>query len=312
MKQPMTYRGACDASGVVQLDATHFAVGTDESNRIAIYRAGGDGQAERILCLDEFLEAKQSGDGDGEGFAECDIEGATRLENLTLWITSHGRNRKRKKKPERQRLFALEIVSRDGAIDLKPYGVPCKSLLQELLSSKEIPESWNLADAAKKAPQEEGGLNIEAICATQSGGVWIGFRNPIPHGRALLVELLNPISVISGKGTKAQFGRFVTLDLDGRGVRDMIACDGAYLILAGAYDDKRKYALFHWSGGHDHPVLLPLDPSTGGLNPEGILSGKSGVITLFSDDDSAVVNGVTNKDLPDAKRTFRAVTLDLS
>ena len=45
--------------------------------------------------------------------------------------------------------------------------------------------------------------------------MFIGFRNPVPQGKALVVPLLNPREVVHGQ--RAQPGESVLLDLAGRG-----------------------------------------------------------------------------------------------
>lgn len=307
MKELKTFKGSCDASGVVHLDAEHFASGTDEANRISIHPRSGNGEPTNILDLNEFLGAEFN--KKNQKHAECDIESATRLGDLTFWITSHGRNKKGELAPDRHRLFALEIIGSGQELRLEPFGQPYRNLLEDLLSA-DFPKDWLLADASTKAPQQEGGLNIEAICATPEGGVWVGFRNPVPQEHAILVELLNPLELISVAGAHAQFGNFESLDLGGRGIRDMNSCKGGYLILAGSYDDKQSFALFHWQGIGKPATKLPLDPADGAIYPEGLIifPGDSTLLNVFSDDDAVLVGGVMNKELPIEKQTFRVVS----
>src|SRR5436190_1450267 len=78
---------------------------------------------------------------------------------------------------------------------------------------------FKLGDAAKKAPKEEGGLNIESLCAVGET-LYIGFRNPIPNGKALIVPLVNPSAVVD-EGKPAQLGKPILIDLGGLGLRDM-------------------------------------------------------------------------------------------
>lgn len=311
MKELKTYTGSCDASGVVFLDNEYFASGTDEANRVSIHSLSGKSGPATFLDIDVFLGATFN--EKKKIFAECDVESATRLGVITLWITSHGRDKRGESKPDRHRLFALKVAGVGHEIHLLPHGRPYRNLLEDLLSA-DYPNDWRLTEAATKAPQQEAGLNIEAVCATPEGSVWIGFRNPIPQSHAILVELLNPLELIELPDTQAKFGRFLSLNLGGRGIRDMVYSDGRYLILAGAFDDTRQFALFEWSGEDSLPVALSLDPSDGGLNPEGLLIFPNDTETLhiFSDDDSVMVDGVENKELPQAERTFRVVSLNCS
>ena len=52
-------------------------------------------------------------------------------------------------------------------------------------------------------------MNIEGLCPTPEGELLIGFRNPIPGERALIVPLKNPGELIEGK--PARFGDLLTI-----------------------------------------------------------------------------------------------------
>ena len=85
--ETMKYRGACDGSAAVALDADHFAVADDDHNVLRVYRIG---QPDSIpsLNVDQFLEAPKK---KKNGFKEADIEGAARVGDRIYWIGSHGR-----------------------------------------------------------------------------------------------------------------------------------------------------------------------------------------------------------------------------
>ena len=67
-------------------------------------------------------------------------------------------------------------------------GKPYRNLLSDLVADHELAD-FKLGEAAKKAPKEEGGLNIESLCAVGET-LYIGFRNPIPNGKALIIPLV--------------------------------------------------------------------------------------------------------------------------
>ncbi len=79
--------------------------------------------------------------------------------------------------------------------------------------------SFHLESAAQLTPKSRGALNIEGLCATPDQPLVIGFRNPIPQGKALLVPLLNPDEVIGGR--PAQLGEPKQLDRNGLGIEPM-------------------------------------------------------------------------------------------
>ena len=58
-----SYRGACDASAAVALDAEHFAVGNDENNVLHVYRRGRP-QPVGALDLSKFLGLRGDAEAD--------------------------------------------------------------------------------------------------------------------------------------------------------------------------------------------------------------------------------------------------------
>jgi hypothetical protein len=96
---------------------------------------------------------------------------------------------------------------------------------------------FDLAKAATLAPKDEGGLNIESLAA-DGDKLWIGFRNPKNKaGEVLLVPLLNPTEAIK-EGARAELGDPVALNLSGLGVRDMVAWNDGFLIIASDSGDR--------------------------------------------------------------------------
>ena len=77
----------------------------------------------------------------------------------------------------------------------------------------------------------------------------IGFRNPIPNGKALLVPLENPHAVIA-RNEKPKLGKPILLDLGGLGMRSIEYSDAkkTYFIIAGPYDNNDGFQLYQWSG----------------------------------------------------------------
>src|ERR1043165_7727785 len=114
-------------------------------------------------------------------------------------------------------------------------GKPYERLLDDLLRDPKL-GPFNLAAASQREPKARGALNIEGLSATPDGHLLIGFRNPIPGGKALLLPMLTPDAVIHGQAAK--FGEPILLDLQGLGIRDMAFWAGQYAIIAGSYDGK--------------------------------------------------------------------------
>ena len=103
-------------------------------------------------------------------------------------------------------------------------------------------------------PKEPDALNIEGLSATAEGHLLIGFRNPVPNGKALLVPLLNPNEAIDGQSPR--FGDAIQLDLGGLGIRDIEWTGQAFFIIAGSFEGGHKSKLYRWNGPGTNPELL--------------------------------------------------------
>lgn len=298
----------CDASGAVALSDRRFVVADDEDNVLRVYDVEQGGAPLGGTDVSHGLKLplkKKKKPGSVPVAPEADIEAATRLGDRAYFMTSHGRNSSGKLKPERLRFFAT-TAPEDG--DIEVIGEPYDGLLADLLAEPRL-ESFELAKAAELPPKAPGGLNLEGMTERKEGGVWLGFRNPIPEGRALVVPLLNPEALITGK--KARFGDPVKLDLAGLGVRSLSSHRDRYLIVAGPFDQGATSRLFTWDGG---ARVEPLDRvSLAGFNPEGFFTPEGrDHIMLLSDDGSVSIDGTDCKRLKDpAAKRFRGLWVSL-
>jgi hypothetical protein len=310
----LVFYGTCDASGAVPLTDGSFAVGDDEDNVLRVYDAIRGGQPIAAVDVSDRLDLgkakkkkkKPSAPKKPRRAPETDIEGATRVGDLAFWITSHGRNSSGKLKPERLRFFAT-TAPREGAL-LQVVGAPYEGLLADLLADPRYAR-FDLKAASELAPKDPGGLAIEGLTQRVEGGVFIGFRNPIPENRALLVPLLNPTEVVHGEPPR--FADPVLLDLRGLGVRSMSWWRGRYLIAAGHYASGGASKLFAWDGRGAPQVVAAADFS--GFNPEGFFTPEErDRIMVLSDDGSESIDGTECKRLEDASRKrFRGMWLAL-
>jgi hypothetical protein len=223
-----------------------------------------------------------------------------------FWITSHARSSSGKLKDARLRFFATS-VPRQG-IAMEVVGQPYEQLIADLIADPRFAR-FELARAAELGPKVPGGLNIEGMTERMQGGVFIGFRNPIPNGNALIVPLLNPDQVILG--APPQLGDPLALDLDGLGVRSLSWWRGRYLIVAGHYDSGAPSRLYVWDGSTPprHVAAFRFDR----FNPEGFFSPEErDEILLLSDDGSRVLGSESCKQLENsADKRFRGVWLKL-
>jgi hypothetical protein len=296
------FTGMCDASGAVALDDHTFLVADDEDNVLRAYDARVGGAPLAAVDLSAALGLPQK----KKGAPEIDIEAATRLGARAYFITSHGRNSSGKLKPERLRFFATTAPA-NGKPEL--VGRPYEKLLVDLLAEPRL-ASFGLAAAAELAPKAPGGLNIEGMTARPEGGVWLGFRNPLPQGRALLVPLHNPEQLAEGEGP-ARFGEPLTLDLGGLGVRALSYWRGRYLVAAGAFDSGRVSRLFSWDGRAQVSAVEAVDVRQ--YSPEAFFTPEGlDRVLLLSDDGSLSIEGKECKRLehPEQKR-FRGLWIRL-
>jgi hypothetical protein len=298
------FSGMCDASGAVPLSTRTFAVADDEDNVIRVYDAERGGAPLSSVDLSPMLRLAPKGKRGGH--PELDIEAATRLGDLALWLTSHGRNAKGKLKPERRRLFATSVSS-EGALQV--HGEPYEALLDDLLADPRYAQ-FGLSKASERAPKSEGGLNLEGMTARLGGGLLIGFRSPIVDGKALVATLLNPEQVVLGE-QPAQFGPPQFVPLGGRGVRGLSAFRDRYLILAGDTASGRRSVLYTWDG---QARVQPVQVALGELNPEAFFTPDERTeLLLLSDDGTEEIGGVPCKDLKVARdKRFRGLWVQSS
>lgn len=291
---PTVYRGPCDASAAVALDADHFVVANDENNTLYVYRRDRE-QPVGSFALAEFL-----GTAAGE---EADIEGAATIGTRVYWITSHGRNSRGKARPSRQRLFATSIVA--GAPPaLVPVGRPYAGLVRDLDEAPSL-RRYRLASAAQRAPEADGGLNIEGLAAAPDGGLMIGLRSPSPDGRALLIPLTNPARVI--EGDRAAFGAPIELDLGGLTIRSLELVGSTYVIVGGPAAERGRFVLFRWSGKVEERAVPMAGVDLGDLRPEALFAiPGTNALQLLSDDGGVVIDGQACKRLPAERQTFRS------
>jgi hypothetical protein len=295
----LVYRGASDASAAVAIGRDMFIVADDENNTLRVYKTTQGGLPLFSFDLDGFLDIESE-------HPEVDIEGATIIGQRIYWISSHGRNKDGKIRPNRYRFFATMVKSRKGNIVIEPVGKPSKTLIHSLIKSENIrylrlerATRFNVVELSKKertklAPKEEG-LNVEGLCASADGKtIYIGFRNPRPIDRmnkrteAIIIPLLNPDAVLETNRAPI-FGEPILLDLDGLGIRSIEYSHfhKAYFIVAGAFNDSPKFAIYRWDGKKEDQPVLVNQLRLKNFSPEAIVTFKnSDKFFVLSDDGS--------------------------
>jgi Protein of unknown function (DUF3616) len=301
-RELVIFRGACDASAAMPLSGNRFAVADDEDNVLRVYDAAQGGEPLSIADLSPALDLPLR-----KGVPEADIEAATAFGEYALWLTSHGLNNHGVPDPARARFFATR--SDPDGTHLELVGQANTQLLTSLVAAPQLAQ-LDLAAAARRRPKDPGGLNIEGMTQRlDRKSVWIGFRNPLPGARALLVPLLNPLPVAI-EGANAELGDPVLLDLGGLGVRALGVRRGRYVIVAGPIAGSSGSQLFVWDG-HAAPVEVSVDLSD--FNPEAlIVRDERDEILLLSDDGTRKVAERECKKLSRASdKSFRGLWLRL-
>jgi len=267
------FRTTCDGSAAVTLTPNGMVVAYDETNTLFVFDpAGGAPTAERDLT--PLLSPSPKG--------EIDLEGAARAGDRIWWIGSHSRSKDGDDAPSRRMLFATTVPSPtldDLEVDEGPI-----DLLDVLLTSDEV--AAVLTPDARARPPKEGGISIEGLATTPQNELLVGFRSPLSSkdgmtGTALVVRLTEVRGRLTVAGVHA-------LDLDDRGVRDIVRDDDSYLIVAGAPDAGGESALYRWDGEHAAIETASL----GDFNAEAIVATEDGWL-LLSDDGKTKREGDT-------------------
>ncbi|GJD51016.1 hypothetical protein OPKNFCMD_3767 [Methylobacterium crusticola] len=326
---PVLYHwGTCEASGAVPYPPNSFGdrflVVDDENNVVRLYKADESGAA---LALKRADLGKHLGLQQDDDDKKADFEGAAWLGNDLFLIGSHSRRKGGKLSPSRSQLAAITVTGagRDE-LALDPKGAAYHGLhkafaaLGPLLSERIGLEAKEQEDLDPKRK----GFNIEGLAARPDGAsLWIGLRNPLsPDGDAMVVAFENPGEVVAS-GAAPRLGAPVTLDLKGRGIRDIAYVPAAksYYVVAGpSGGGGEPFDLYRWSGeAGAAPTRVPgaaaAFAAIPDFQPEAVLPNAAGdrVQVLSDDGDAVLKDGSKDQKCEDAKRQrrFRSVVLDL-
>lgn len=164
--------------------------------------------------------------------------------------------------PHRDQLFRFTLAADGSATDIKS------------ISLRPAIEANATLKPFAALPGKEGGVNVEGL-AVRDGKLFVGFRSPVLKGDAV------PVMVTTFDKPDANELRFIFLG--GRGVRDLTAVQGGFLVLAGpANDAVSGFQLYFWDG-HDcapgaNPAgkceLLCKVPHENKEHPEGLAVTK--------------------------------------
>lgn len=293
VQQEFRHMGTCDASAAIAIGTDHFVVANDEDNVLKVYQAEASGELVHGI---DGRDLNDYFDNNPEKM-EVDIEAGSKLGKITYWITSHGADAKGKKRKERHQFFGSKLVEKDGKKKFKQVGHSYTKLFKAMLKDPGL-DRFALKAAGKLPPKEAGGFNIEGLATMPSEELLIGFRNPIPYGKALLLPLKNPKELIKNKKAKPVFGKAITLDLNGLGIRSIEYWEGQkrFIIIAGAYDGSDSFSMYQWSGiPQENPQPLEIIGIPEGFRTESVLFYPEfpDRLQLLSDDGMVTHGGTT-------------------
>ncbi|MGE0266576.1 MAG: DUF3616 domain-containing protein [Candidatus Obscuribacterales bacterium] len=295
------HKGMADASSAVAIGDDRFLVVSDEKNEFLLFKAFENGEALKSYDFASFLDLDEDN-------PEADIEGSAELAGITYWIGSHSRDKHGALCRSRHQFFGTFVQQKRKYPTIRLIGQSYTNLIYDMLDVPEyqvlMEETLSIDVIPELASKKPGALSIEGL--TRWGdGVLVGFRNPVPYDIALLMPVENPLAMIL-YGDRADIGRPVRLDLDGRGVRsiDYLPAKNRYLICAGSSGNDLDAAYYLWDGSpsSDPEQYNGLNADTT-LNTEAVVTypGKDGV-QLLSDDGRQFKDKV----VPDEDKWFRS------
>lgn len=312
--------GVADGSTAIPIDANYMFVADDETNVIKLYDRNNSGLSLYQFDVNPYLNL---------GGTEVDMEASFRSPtnpNRIYWIGSLSNSKSGEARPDRNRIFATDIVGTGANATLVFVGY--YSNLRSKLIAWGDANGYNFTAKAATGiePKRIDGFNIEGLEMGPDGTtMYIGFRAPYVGtgtNKALICPLLNFESWFGNGSPSANptFGSPIELNLNNHGIRSLGKnASNQYLIVAGSYAATGTFELYAWNGqAASAPVLLSVDLTN--LKPEGIVAvptSLSGAFTvdLVSDLGSNILynDGLENKDVVEPNhRKFLTSTLNVN
>ena len=228
--EPVEFRGtivgAEDVSGIAVIGEFLVLASDEVKNPTIVQVLKREGANYRVLANVQL-----------PGAGEFDLEAVAADGNVVYITGSHASTRKIKdreirapeRKESRQQIFRFRLDETGSA---GPIEGP-KSL-------GSVIEAHPVLGGFIKIASKENGIDIEGL-AVKNGSMYFGFRGPV------LRDGWVPILVTTWENPAA--ANVVYVQLDGRGIRDIAAVKGGFLILAGPIGDGDiSYRLYFWNG----------------------------------------------------------------
>jgi hypothetical protein len=206
---------------------------------------------------------------------EVDMEGAASDGKYLYVVGSHSLRRKKideDKAYEKNRKRLTNVAPHPDSYSLFRLTLNADGALasQEQISLQDILEKNDILQPYLAIPSKENGIDVEGV-AVRQGRLFVGFRGPVLRG--------NFVPVLSFEFEHPDDYQLSFVPLDGRGIRDLVAVEDGFLILAGPVGDgDAACRLYAWNGKDCVPGdgaaagrITPLGPipSSVGAKPEG-------------------------------------------
>lgn len=312
--------GVADGSTGIPVDDDYMFVADDETNVIKLFSRNNSGLSLYQFNVGTYLNLSGT---------EVDIEASFRSPtnpNRIYWIGSLSNSKSGEARPDRNRIFATDIVGSGANATLTFVGY--YSNLRSKLITWGDNNGYNFTAKAATGiePKRIDGFNIEGLEMGPDGTtLYIGFRAPyVGSGtnKALICPLLNFETWFNNGAPSGNptFGAPIELNLANHGIRSLGKnAANQYLIVAGSYASTGTFALYSWNGlASSAPVALAVDLTN--LKPEGIVTVPASLsgsfqVDLISDLGSNEIynDGVENKDVSaPQQRKFLTSTLNVT
>lgn len=253
---------------------SYLLIGADEGNQIQVLEPNPEQSIYKVI-RNIALPVPAAEE------EEIDIEGIAIAKNKVYVVGSHSLNRKTvkpkktyqenlqrlatvKEEKNRQHIFSLKLDPETGKLDSDIK----RESLREILAQDPILSRFT------NIPSKENGVDIEGIAAKDKN-LYIGFRGPVLRGNYVPVMIVEFKDLDHDDKYELRY-----VNLEGNGIRDIVAVDNGFLILAGAVGDGiSPYQIYFWDGqdglpGKDHNSaklnLLGEVPVDEGAKAEGL------------------------------------------
>jgi hypothetical protein len=269
--------GLPEASGAAAMDDNRLLIVGDEDNSVALLKDAGQRLDTGRIRENDLQAIGQTLSDRGVKLNDIEDVAWDRDHRYAFVITSHSRNKRGKNSEKRYQLARLSFAPDGSLMPSQPSPVP---LTSALVSAYPF-----LAEPMKRTAAQCG-FNIEGAAYAPPGHLLLGLRSPTltqseerANGfqeDALILRLTNPQALFDAPGTAPAFGREVTLDLHGSGIRGMTYDSdrkGCWLI-AGLSPDpnddavESKWHLWFWD--ERNPARRVPADEVDLKNPEGV------------------------------------------